>query len=275
MKRSYCFSFLRLFLITVVMISVFSNLINAQSVTNYTFSATGGTYTALTGGSTMSLSGGTVDDGWFNSIPIGFTFVYMGTPYTTVSTSTNGWLTFGQNITNAIISNNLTTGTPRPFIAPLWDDLDLQANTNFSYKTEGTAPNRVFTAEWKNMQWNYSATGNTISFQVKLYETTEIVEFVYNDEGGTVNSGSASIGITALTGSGSGTFLSLNGTGGSPTASSTTETTSLSAKPASGQTYTFTPPAAAPADPTGLSFTGVTITGMTLNWTDNRNKYSG
>ncbi len=267
-------TFLGFLISLIITLLIFATSLSAQNITNYTFSAASGTYTPLTSGTTMELSGGTVDDGWFNNIPIGFTFVYMGTPFTTVSTSTNGWLTFGQNISTSIVTNNLTSGTPRPFIAPLWDDLDLQVNTNFSYKTEGSAPNRIFTAEWKNMQWNYAATGNTISFQVKLYEATGAIEFIYNDEGGTVNSGSASIGITALTGSGSGTFLSLDGTGSSPTASSTTETTTLNTKPASGQTYTFTPPAA-PADPTGLSFSGVTVSSMTLNWTDNATNETG
>ena len=247
----------------------------AQSITNYTFAATSGTFTPLVGGTTMALSGGTVDDGWYNSIPIGFTYYYMGAPYTTVSTSTNGWLTFDQTLTTSVASNNLTSGTTRPFIAPLWDDLDLQLNTNFSYQTSGTVGNRVFTAEWLNEQWYYLATGNTISFQVKFYEATGAVEFVYRDEGGTVSVASASIGITALTGSGSGTFLSLNGTGVAPTASSSTETTTLATKPASGQTYTFTPPFIVPNAPTLLNFTAITGAGMTLNWTDNANDESG
>jgi len=126
---------------------VISTTAAAQSITNYQFTATSGTFTALTGGTTMSLSGGNTDDGWFNGIPIGFTCYYMGTAYTTVSASTKGWMTFGQNITNAAYNNLLASGGTRPLVAPLWDDNDIQANTNFRYLTTGTTPNRVFTAE--------------------------------------------------------------------------------------------------------------------------------
>jgi len=261
-------------LFSLIVCLAISTQVGAQSITNYTFTPSSGSFTALSGGTTMALSGGTVDDGWFNGIPIGFSFVYMGIPYNTVSATTNGIISFGGNLTTSYAANGLASNGVRPIVAPLWDDLDLQVNTNFSYQTSGTTPNQVFTAEWLNVQWNYYATGNTISFQVKLYEATGAVEFVYRDEGGTVNSGSASIGITAIA-TGSGNYLSLNGTGASPTASSTTETTSLNTKPASGQTYTFTPPATTPNAPTGLNFTGITGTTMTLNWNDNSSDEAG
>jgi hypothetical protein len=216
----------------------------------------------------MSLSGGSADEGWFNNIPCGFTFYYMGTAYTSISVSTNGWLTFGQNISAALSGNSLFSSTIRPVIAPLWDDLDLQSNTNFSYQTSGTSPNRVFTAEWLNMQWYMNANGNTISFQVRLYEADKKVEFVYRPESGTVVGASASIGITALT-NGSGNFLSLSSSGPNPTVSSTTETNNIAAKPANGQVYAFSPLCITPADPVSMTFTSVTQTGMTVNWVDN------
>lgn len=90
-----------------------------QSITNYTFSATSGSYTALTGATTATRSVGTNDEGAYNSIPIGFTFIYMGAQYTTISASTNGWLTFGQSISSYAATNALTTGGTRPLIAPL------------------------------------------------------------------------------------------------------------------------------------------------------------
>jgi subtilisin-like proprotein convertase family protein len=241
----------------------------AQNITNYTFSATSGTFTALSGGNTMALSGGTLDDGYFNAIPIGFTFYYMGVPYTTISSVTNGWLTFDQTLTASGVVNNLTSGTPRPVIAPLWDDLELQSNTHFSYLTTGSSPNRVFTAEWLYMFWNYTATDSVISFQAKLYEASGKVEFIYKDAGAAVVSGTASIGICGIP-TGSGNFLSLDGTGTSPLASSTTETTTLNTKPANGQTYAFTPVQnITPAAPLNLSFSGIGGTNLTVNWNDN------
>jgi hypothetical protein len=248
-------------------ISLFTTRV--PSITNYTFSASSGTFTELTGATVPALSGGSVDDGYYNNLPINFDFWYMGTKYTSVHASTNSFLALGVALTTSYASNGLssTGSTNRPIIAPLWDDNDMASGT-FSYKTEGTAGSRVFTAEWKNVEWYYSAVGAVISFQAKFYEGTGVVEFVYRDDAGAPVSPSASIGITAV-GSGAGNFLSLDGTGTSPNASSTIETTTLNTEPATGQVYTFTPPSTTPAAPTILPFTGVTQTGMTLNWTDN------
>ena len=172
-----------LLFIAAVLINV---QLQAQHITNYAFTPSAGTFTQLTGGTTMNLSAGSADEGYFNNIPIGFTFYYMGTASASVSVSTNGWLTFGQNISNAYNNNSLFSTILRPVIAPLWDDLDLQTNTNFSFLTTGTSPNRVFTAEWLNMQWHMNAGGNTISFQVKLFEADKKIEFVYRPESGSV-----------------------------------------------------------------------------------------
>ncbi|HTL82596.1 MAG TPA: FG-GAP-like repeat-containing protein [Bacteroidia bacterium] len=225
------------FVITAITLAFTSA--KAQNVTNYTFSAASGTYTQLQGtaGSTSpGLSGGSLDDGWFNSIPIGFPFTYESTTYTTLSASTNGWFLFGANLTGAFLTNNLNTGTPRPAVAPLWDDLALAATGNLTYYTTGVYPNRIFTIEWLNEKWSWSQGAAGISFQVKLYESNKRVEFVYRQEAGAIGGCAASIGICGVT---SGVFLSLNGTGTAPTASSVTETTSLNAKPATGQIYDF------------------------------------
>jgi hypothetical protein len=242
--------------------------LQSQNITNYTFSPSSGTFIQLAGGTTASLSGGNFDDGWFNNIPIGFTFFYMGIAYTSVSISTNGWLTFGQNIGNSYSGNSLSNSPGRLVIAPLWDDLSLQSNTNFSYMTSGSSPNRVFTSEWLNIQWSRSASGNTISFQVKLNEIDRKIEFIYRQENGAVSSGSASIGISAST-SGPGSYLSLGSSGTNPTVSSATETTSIATKPANGQVYAFSPLFVTPADPSSMTYTAVTQTGMTVNWVDN------
>ena len=234
----------------------------ALAQVNYTFSAVSGTFTALTGATAPGLTGGNLDDGWYDNIPIGFTFTYNSIDYTAISAATNGCFVFGPTLSgNPMMTNNLTVGTPRPVIAPLWDDEEVNASTGvFSYKTEGTSPNRIFTAEWLNMEWNYSAAGPVISFQVKLYEATKVVEFIYRQEANPVNSGSASIGITAVD-IGAGNFLSLDGTGTSPNVSSTIETNNLSTAPASGQIYRFTPFAVVP--PT-ITHTALTGTGSTV-----------
>src|SRR6185436_3626144 len=73
-------------------------------ITNYTFAASGGSFTALTG-STVVPAVGTytdfddpTDEGAYNNLPIGFSFSYLGTNYTTASASTNGFAVLGAAI---------------------------------------------------------------------------------------------------------------------------------------------------------------------------------
>lgn len=221
-------------LFTVIILVLMAGL----SAQGYEFAASSGTFTALSGGTNPSFTG-SVDDGYMVSpAPIGFTFRFWGVDYTTFAVSTNGWMALDTTISGSGYTNDLIYFETRPLIAPLWDDLDLQAFSNFSYKTEGSAPNRILTAEWLNQQWRYDASGNTISFQVKLYEGTNKIEYIYRQESGAVSSAGASIG---LAGPVANLFISLNGTGVSPSASWTIETTSLNTKPANGQVYAFTP----------------------------------
>jgi hypothetical protein len=232
----------------------------SQAITNYSFSAFSGTFTTISG--TTPAGTGNVDEGYFNPVPIGFDFWYMGTRYTEISASTNGWLTLEVPITNATPTNSLTSGgAPRPVLAPLWDNLNIQAAGNFTYTTTGSAGSRVFTAQYLNASWG-SITGNVMSFQVKLYEGTGRIEYAYRRETGLLFGASASIGISA-TATGSGQFLSVSNTG--TTVSSTTEA-SITSKPVNGNTYRFAPPV--PNAPVSLDFTALSTTSMTLNWSD-------
>jgi len=212
--------------------------VKGQTVTGYTFTAISGAYTNITG---LPIHGTEVDEAC-TSIPIGFTFNYCCNNYTNVSVSSNGWLSFNAT-TASSMTNNLANNTIGNIVAPLWDDEKVLGSV--SYIKTGIAPNRIFTVQWSTIRWNYSA-GGVISFQVKLYETSNIIEFIYKQGAAPVNLGSASIG---LSGPNNGDFLSLNGTGIAPTASSETETTTLSTKPANGQIYRWTPPVACTGTP--------------------------
>ena len=259
------------FYIIVILLTIFAAQSFSQSITNYSFASASGTFTTLSSPTNPPLSGN-ADDGYFNGIPIGFDFWYTGTRYTTISASTNGWLKFGSNITNDLITNSLANGSERPCIAPLWDDIDMRLATNLSYETNGVAGSRVFTVQYLNAQWDYSASGNSISFQAKLYEATGKIEFVYSPGTGALVSPDASIGIAA-TATGSGNFRSLNNSGSAPGVSSTYETTTINAKPINGQTYRFTP--VVPTAPGALSFSAISATSMTINWADNSSNESG
>jgi hypothetical protein len=199
------------FLITFLLIIFFEG--NAQ--VNYNFAATTENYTPVSGGIVPTLTSSnpaweTADEGFVNGIPVGFTFNYNGIDYTTVNINVNGFITLGSpfeaNPNYKYFENSLKYGAQlpsgnnaRPVIAPLWDDLYLVNSDNLVYKTSGIAPQRVFTIEWKQARWTYEATAPVLSIELKLFETTNDIEFHYKDEGAVpyAPKAFASIGITS------------------------------------------------------------------------------
>jgi hypothetical protein len=205
---------------------------NVKTATDYVFLPTTGTYTEITG----TNAGITGDDALSAAINIGFTFNYSGSSYTQIKISTNGWLCLGIGESNYYLGNALNGTYLSPIIAPLWDDL---ASNNVQYITTGTAPNRILTVQWKNTQWNYGGAASQ-NFQVKLYETTNMIQFVYGSMAAP-NNASASIGINDMT-AGAGHFWSV--TPGSPAAGSSTisnDTISTINYLTSGIIYEFLP----------------------------------
>jgi len=248
---------------------------------NYAFQALSGTFTPLSGGTPVILTYGTSavpnDDGIAtpaNAVPIGFTFSYNGTNYTSIRPCANGWASFSTTTlaanvdtwTNSLANGPTAAANQRPLLAPLWDDHDMVALGRVSYQLSGTAPDRVLTIEWTNAEWDYNATSGVMSFQVKLYETTNIIEFVYKQEAGLLAtlSGGASIGLTT-TATGNNTFLSLSDAGANPSVSSTTETSTILTKPATGQIYRWIPYCTASA----VNTTGEKISNFSYNTINN------
>ncbi|MBL8000498.1 MAG: T9SS type A sorting domain-containing protein [Flavobacteriales bacterium] len=206
----------------------------------YSLSATSGTFTPLSGGTTV----GTIkaDDAVSGAIPIGFSFNYAGGSYTNAYASSNGFLSFNSGVTSTATNNMATpAGSILPLVAPLWDDLDGTSTGTASYLTTGAAPNRVFTFEWLNWEWNYQANAAVISFQVKLHEADGRIEFVYRQEAAAYNAGTTGGASIGLVGTAAGNFLSLTNTSVAPGTSTVTETNNLTAKPATGQVYAFLP----------------------------------
>ncbi len=236
-------------------------LITAKAQVAYDFAASSGTFTELVGGTSPTFVSSDpaqyspTDEGYANSLPIGFTFNYNGNPYTTFHMNSNGFIGLGAAFTAGDVYWRNGTGSglaagpingaandktsSRPIIAPLWDDMDMGSTTNMTYATSGTAPNRVLTVQWKEVLWVYTATNPVVSFQIKLYEQNGKIEFIYRSEAGTAASPTASVGITAA-GTGSNNFMSVSALTTSATASKTTETNNINAKPATGLTFTFT-----------------------------------
>ncbi|RZL05224.1 MAG: T9SS type A sorting domain-containing protein [Hymenobacter sp.] len=244
LQPTYAAAFRPAALLATVALLAVARPSQAQDVSRYTFAASSGTFTAITGGTvphdfyvaTNTLS---ANDGISEVITLPFTFMYGGVARTTLQATTDGYLDFRGTGTFSQSINGLDRGENT--VAPFYDDLN-GINGTASYTTTGTAPNRVFTFQWLNWSVGNASAPTSISFQVKLYETTNVVQYVYRPETGAPGTITASIGIggnSAASGTRS-NFISLSDASASPTVS-TTSVNTISTRPALGQTYTFTP----------------------------------
>lgn len=238
--------------------------LNAQTASDYTFSHEFAWYPAIpTPFTTSSIVAGS-DETITGNIPIGFTFSYCGVDYTTVKISANGFISPGTTLNQGAFTNDLAGTTIKPVIAPLWDDLMVGPSGSVVYSTSGSIPNRIFTVEFRYMKWWYTAPNENRHFQIRLYETTNVIEFYYDivdaPVGTTVG---ASIGISDATG-GVNHFLSVT-PGTAPTVSGTVSNNLInSAQYLNTTMFRFTP-ADCPA-PTSFVASGITHNGALLSW---------
>lgn len=193
------------------------------------------TYTPLTT-TPLTLTG----DDAAQTVTLPFSFNYLGTSYTSINICTNGFANFGTVSTSFSNPNLFTTAAPFNVLAPWWDDLNVDASAAVRAAASGTAPNRVFTIQFENVLdfWNAPpATARRLNFQIRLYETSNVIEFVYGPTNGqpASTSSTASIGIKGGVG-GPGDFI--DGVTGSSTVGVSNR--SSAAFPASGTIYRFT-----------------------------------
>ena len=208
-------------------------------VNNYAFTQSTTTYTAINGTGTLVVGSTNCDDGTFGTFPIGFTFTYNGAPQTVFGVCCNGFLGFGAipGGTYTPLSGNVN------MIAPFAYDLQGAATGSIYYQTTGVAPNRVCTVEW--YQWGFWPTsGNELSFEIKLFETTNAVQLVYQT-GTRVSTNSLQVGIngnpnTDFNNRTTTTNWAATTAGGSNGATCSFSPTIF---PASGLTFQFAPPA--------------------------------
>ncbi len=250
---------------------------------NYVFATTtSGTFTDMTGSTQLVAAG--QDDAAGPNTPIGFEFWLNGVRYTQFNATSNGMIglsSTGTTATSGTYGFATAGSATTPLISARGGDLETAATTGkVHYKVTGTAPNRVLTVEFFNMSVVYDNTTPDSTYQVRLYETTGQIEFVYgsmsrgpNTGAGVGNGGNLGIGFSVA---------AANGALASIVSATDTETTTTPFtqqayitgpianlnSPIDGarKVYTLTPPV--PTAPSGLNFTGVTPTSTTLNWTD-------
>ena len=136
-------------------------------------------------------------DDAFADIPTGFPLFFFydcqdADNNDTVRVSTNGYISFFQQGGGATdgtaFSNNSIPDSQIPdgYAAPWWDDLIVstsQGNTDrVSYKTEGAVDSRVFTVEWFSISRLGGSATDFHFFQVKLFETIDVIELQYSTD---------------------------------------------------------------------------------------------
>ncbi|MBO9566822.1 MAG: hypothetical protein J7621_28880 [Niastella sp.] len=210
----------------------------AQGQIRYSFAASSGTYSYLSGSGRTTIVNGDQNNSLSGLTNIGFNFTYGCNTYTQFKASSNGWISLGDNTTQNMSGNQLSITGNGPIIAPLWDDLKT-GSTGVVMKLTGNSPNRILTIEWREAYWDAGADDPVLSFQIKLYETSNLIEFIYQREDIAAENGSASIGISG--GSLGTDFYSVNGVTTSATASYGSETNNLNSRPTSGLTFRWTP----------------------------------
>jgi hypothetical protein len=222
--------------------SIFQPNLSGDAVNTYVFTQSTQTYTSINSTGTIVAGSTNCDDGTFGTFPIGFSFTYNGTSQTIFGVSCNGYLGFGA----------IPGGTYYPLssltnvIAPFAYDLQGDAAGSIYYQTTGSAPNRICTIEW--YQWGFwPTTGNELSFQIKLYETTNAVQIIYQT-GSHVSNTANQVGIN---GSPNTDFANRTTTSNwsATTAGGTNSATcsfTPSVFPPSGLTFQFAPPAPPP-----------------------------
>lgn len=276
---------------TLLIITSFNiGYLYGQSFTNYSVTRnTSVPYNSIVSTGTSvpnwrNTGGFSQDDNRSFFIPIGFEFWYNGVRYTQLSISTNGFIDFSSSTddggptgddfgyVNSAFTQPTASIATRPAIAPMYDDMTAQGGVDalgnsIKYQLSGSAPNRVFTMEWINMAV-YGNTSPSLNFQVKLHETSGIIEFLY----GTMNSGTHTFSYTCGL---NGETMSTTPTNAQLKAQQTVnssnftngEVNNLITIPASNSQIIFTPVCSVDPGST-LTFSAITQTSMTLNWTN-------
>ena len=271
-------SFLRRLGLTALLAG--GTVLAAQAQFNYspttTTGTTTGTYTDL-GSAGTAIATATNDDANSATQNIGFSFSFNGTVFTQFVLNTNGLLRLGGSAPAAALAAspyaqapelgpiNSTDPADVNLLMPFNFDLGPGTSTpEFRVATTGTAGSRVCTIQWKNVadKAGGATAGNpatpptqytNLSFQVKLYEGTNQIGFVYSAPSvGTTNDlkyavvgvkGSASTAsVIATKGSSAawGTTGFVTGPQQSPTLANAHNFRSVSA-PDAGRTYRFSP----------------------------------
>jgi hypothetical protein len=209
----YCFTLLynlinkimkKNFTLKILMVLLFVNLVyNSKAQLNY---LPGGFVTSLSTYVDLGTNGDSIitankDSAFSAPLPIGFTFNFNGAPYDSFVFSTNGFIKLGRDSAsrhylfttmaqppqNGPFTSNTSSpaGYDSSMLFVFGQALMSATNANAEYRvyTTGSSGSKVCTIQWKNvkdkLQGTVGGLYDTMNFQIKLYETTNVIEYVY------------------------------------------------------------------------------------------------
>lgn len=244
----------------------------AQTMSEYTFSQTSGTYTPITEGTTLWSGYDGFDT---NSTTVNLTtpFNYLGTNYSAIYVNSDGYILFGSNATSGYPISNGKNG-----VSAFAADLDAKAASagtglpSIDWKEEG---NEII-FQWENLcRWTGSGASSSenLKFQIRLNTSTSEIKIVYGecvDRATPTTSAYPQVGLGNTTTSysnrtitaGSGDWI--NSTAG--TGNSNTMAYNGSTRPSNGLTFTWSLPDC--YTPGGLTATNITKNSALLQWSN-------
>jgi PKD repeat protein len=131
------------------------------------------------------------------SISIGFGFDFYGTSYTSLWVSSNGLLNFTSSASHCCSGIALpATSVTEAVIGGWWEDLNTSTSGDVYSQLLGSYPNRRLIVQFHNVA--HHGGGNNVTFQFKLFESTNSIEVHFH----TILSdgGNHSVGIQAANG---------------------------------------------------------------------------
>ncbi|GGK65460.1 hypothetical protein Sme01_24310 [Sphaerisporangium melleum] len=134
------------------------------------------------------------------AVTLPFTFPLYGKPYTKAWISTNGFINFQRLSTFSFNGPIPSGGLPNAAIYAFWDDLLVDSSAQVLTTTLGTAPNRRYVVEWRNVSLVAQPTAR-LTFSAELHENGQILFQYKSLSSGLMPRGSsATVGIENGTG---------------------------------------------------------------------------
>jgi hypothetical protein len=196
-SRSTIFKQFMCLMVALACLTCLSSRVLGQTgrVSAYTISTFNSAFSSISGTGTYIGNG---DDSYFPFL-MPFSFNYDNTSFTGGTSSycacDNGKLYVGVTTAGSCYGSYLGSANAANAICVF--AYDMYVYGGIYYLTTGSAPNRVLTVEFNNIQPYPS--GNSTNMQIKLYEGTNVIEMYYANNSYAMTGGGAGVGLNGTT----------------------------------------------------------------------------